>query len=101
MVKRIKTVNSALNSLFVIVELLIGVKVLVYSFGSDGVILKVLEDVNQALNQLGYGASTIVRYNNLDGPVTFLIMVLGFMVLGFFLIIIVLPRANSRGEREV
>lgn len=85
--------------MFVVVELLIGVKVLIYSFGSADVMAQVLREVGYVLDQLNWGTSAIFRSNELDGPVAFLVVILGFMIFTYLLIMVMLPRIE-RSDRK-
>ena len=85
--------------MFVVVELLIAVKILIYSFGSSNSLAQIMGNVDQALDQLGSGVSTITRRNDVSGPVTFLLLVLGFMIFSYILMT-ALPRIESESDEE-
>jgi len=100
MVKRINAFRSVFNLLLTIVELIIGVCFLIRVFGSSDSISGLVETVQATLDQMGTFSSPVFSGSEIERPVAVLVLVLGFMLLGFVLITIV-PAMVEKKEREM
>ena len=100
MIKRISAFQIVFNFLLTMVELLIGVRFLLGLFGSDETAGDILMIVKKTLEEMGLFASGIMTDSGMERPIAALLLVLGFMLFSFILIIIV-PTIVERKEREL
>lgn len=100
MIKRINTFRIVFNFLLSLVELFIGVCFLINIFGSSSSLINLLETVRSTLWAIGAFASGALIDSGSESPIAAVLLVLGFMLFGFILIVIV-PAVVERKEKEL
>ena len=100
MIKRINAFRTVFNFLLTLVELLIGVRFLLETFGSTESSNQLLIVVRLTLEQMGAVGSGALAGSGIEKPVAALLLVLGFMLFSFVLITVA-PAMAVRKEREL
>lgn len=100
MVKRINAFRKVFNLLLSVVELLIGVRFLIEIFGSSQNSVELIRIVGQIIGQINIFSGDFISQIGIEGPIAFLLLVIGFMLFSFILITIV-PAMAIRREREL
>jgi hypothetical protein len=100
MKRRISAMHMIVSLIVSCVELLIAVSFLLKIFGSDNTLQWILENVEMAVSQTGNGVSSVAQSSETNGPIAFLLLVLGFMMTCSFLVT-VFPKLIKRVEENM
>ena len=99
MANRIKAIRSTAGLTLSLLEIIISVVLVIRMFSSDGAITSIAEDVGDVFGRIDAGSSSLAENIDIRGPGAALVLVVGFMVLSFFLVT-VLPRLVDKREKE-
>jgi len=100
MVTRIKALQSTFGLMLTIVQLTIGFIFLARLFCSTDGIDWLWGSIQDNCGQFGYNLSTFVINNGIKNQVSGLLLILGFMIVGYILIVIVSGAVEKR-EKEM
>ncbi len=100
MVKSLNAFRIVFNTLLSLVELLLGMRFLINLFGSDGAMADLVETVGSTLQQIGASSAQTFAIKGVEKSVSALVLVLGFMLFGFVLIVM-MPAMVEKKEREL
>lgn len=83
MISRIKAIKSTFNLMLTVSELVIAVIFILKMFSSGGELTSIFEDLGSFIEWSGSDSPVFLNNSVIEGPVAFLITVLGFMLFAF------------------
>ena len=99
MASRIKAIKSTFNLMLSLIEIFVSVVLVLKMFSSGGELSSIIEDASGFADWMGSGSESIFDSSEISGPMSALVLILGFMFFSYFLIMI-FPKIVEKKERE-